>query len=791
MKLDPPFEFSCRRVAGPPGSGAARGLKTVIAVGIVAGAVLATAYGADTPEWVGRIRKDHPRMFFNRETWPQVKARAEGPAKAERDALLKRCDKYPADPVCSGFAPVVFREVKTASGTHQTTAATPIPNVKEFGREAAECALAWRFTGDRKYLDKARKMLVASAAAYHAAYANGRAVNWHSTTRILALCAYDWIWEGLTSDERKEIIVPLVRHVEDVQPGKGKPFIIRRNTGGVGSGFYSVRSLLWYSGLAAFGDGFCDDLAGKHLLAGYGLCREMVKFRNDGAGDDGALSSAVPGYCMGAYPWAHFNFFHTWLSATGENPATSYPGLALFPNWIYWTWIRNESDPNHPLYSGFGDDQHTHNSLSVGRLYEHMTQYIHFFRDANPAAARLAASLRERAPKQNIGEPWVMYPFLFGGEDDGVKPYSSEELENLPLYARHFENLGQILMRSAWKPDATYCTFTAGAKLHMHKHHDENNFTIYKHDFLALDSGTRGVETDWNLKYYYAQTVAHNCILIRRPNEPLPRYWGPAYPGPEGKTNDGGMYDESAKLLAFETNDAYTYLASDATAAYGEKCTEAVRQFVHLLPDVFVVYDRVGAATPSDRKAWLLHTKEEPRIEGRLLVADSGKGRLFCETILPSDAVLEKIGGSGKEFWSNGKNWEPDAAFLESAARGAKRTGRGPYFGAWRLEVSPAGTRRDDRFLHVLTAADTASSAPRSKAVSDEDCDGVEVTVDGFTRNGMRGRLVATVRFNRVGEVGGVIQITFHPEGKDAETVIPQRRLTRSVQQQSGIAPLP
>ena len=91
--------------------------------------------------------------------------------------------------------------------------------------------------------------------------------------------------------------------------------------------------------------------------------------------------------------------------------------------------------------------------------------------------------------------------------------------------------------------------------------------------------------------------------------------------------NDGGMYDGAAKVLAFETNGDYTYVASDATALYGKKCTEAVRQFVYLPPDTFVVYDRVGAADPSDRKAWLLHVKDEPRIDGKLLVADSGKGQ--------------------------------------------------------------------------------------------------------------------------------------------------------------------
>jgi len=748
--------------------------KTILALAAAVAALACIGANANDA-WMASIRRDHPRMFFNAQTWPQVKARAEGPEREARDALLRRCDKYPEKPACSDYGPVKFREVKTASGTHKTTAATPIKNVKEWGSQAAECALAWRFTGERKYLEKARRMLESSVAAYHAAYANRRAVNWYSTSRILALCAYDWIWEGLTPDERKAIIVPLVQHVEDIQPGKGRPAIIRRDLGGIESGFYGVPSLLWYSGLAAYGDGFCDELATSHLRRGHNLCLKLLKFRNDGAGDDGALSSAVPGYSMGAYPWAHFNFFHTWLSATGENLAPAYPGMALFPNWIYWTWIPNASDPSMPLYCGFGDDPHTQNALSIGRLYEHMSQYIHFFRDANPAAARLAASLRDHAPIQHFGNPWIMYPFLFDSEDGGVKPYFAAELENMPVHARHFENLGQFIMRSGWKPDSTYCTFTAGAKLHQHKHHDENNFTIYKHDFLALDSGTRGVETDWNLKYYYAQTVAHNCILIRRPNEPLPSYWGPVYPGPEGRCNDGGMYNGSAKVLAFETNDQFTYIASDATALYGKKCDEAVRQFVHLLPDVFVVYDRVGAADANDGKAWLLHMKNEPRIEGRLMTADSGKGRLFCETILPDDAALSKIGGPGKEFWSNGKNWEPDTAFLASAERGAKRTGRGPYYGAWRLEVAPGAPRPNDRFLHVLTAADTSvSSAPQTRKIVKDGIDGVIVTLPASSG----GTVEVTVLFNREGPVGGMIAI-----GKDA----PLHPLTTSVQPQQGL----
>ena len=193
------------------------------------------------------IRRDHPRLFFNAETWPAVKARAFG---AELDRLLAACDKYPSNPKCSGTEPA----------PPGWSNATPLPSIREWGPQAARCALAWRFTGKPEYLEKAKRMLTVSVAAYGEAYRNRRAVNWYTTTRILALCAYDWIYEALTPEERRAIIVPLVQHVEDVQPGKGKPHIVRRNGGGATTGCYGVPSLLWYSGVAADGDGLPPEL---------------------------------------------------------------------------------------------------------------------------------------------------------------------------------------------------------------------------------------------------------------------------------------------------------------------------------------------------------------------------------------------------------------------------------------------------------------------------------------------------------------------------------------------------
>ena len=165
-------------------------------------------------------------------------------------------------------------------------------------------------------------------------------------------------------------------------------------------------------------------------------------------------------------------------------------------------------------------------------------------------------------------------------------------------------------MRSGTGPDDTFSLFTIGSRVPSHKQHDENNFVIYKKGYLALDSGTRGRETGYQLRHYYSQTIAHNCILIHMPDEPFPGYWGMEYPGPEGKISAGGTYKTNdGNCVAFETNDVYSYVAGDATACYlPEKCGLALRQFVFIYPDYFVICDRVTSTDPSYKKEWLLHT---------------------------------------------------------------------------------------------------------------------------------------------------------------------------------------
>ena len=111
-----------------------------------------------------------------------------------------------------------------------------------------------------------------------------------------------------------------------VQPEYGLN-IPRTNNGNEKSGFYGVPTLLWYSGLAAYGDGFCDSLATEHLRKGYEMNRKLMKFRNDNAGDDGGINTAAPSYVTGAYTYSQFNFIYTMLSSTGIDITPEYPAF--------------------------------------------------------------------------------------------------------------------------------------------------------------------------------------------------------------------------------------------------------------------------------------------------------------------------------------------------------------------------------------------------------------------------------------------------------------------------------
>ncbi len=692
------------------------------------------------PDWTRNIRSDHPRLFFNAQSWPAVKQRA---LSVEEDW---------------------YRNIKARIDRLETKSrASARLEVRDLGAEAAMAAFVFRVTDDDRYLTLARKCMQASVEHYEACYEQRKTVNWYSTSRVHTIMAWDWLYDELPAAQRRDIMTRLVQTIGRVI--KAKPRIYRENMSGHNTGFYGVRNCLWFIGCTAFGTGIETETVNNWLVWGHDENHKLLAHRQQACGDDGGGASPSLGYVFGAYPWSEQNFFYTWLSATGENIAPAWPHGASLANYVTWNWI---AAPPTPMQFGYGDTPHTDNRLPISQLYTHMANIRHLYGQAAPEAAGLARHIQATLPKGTYSRSWFIYPFLLAELESSPNEVTPDNLPN----ARHFETMGQVFMRSGVGVDDTYCLFTCGGILKQHRHFDALNFVIYHRGFQALDSGTRYDEftNGQHLANYFAQTVAHNCVVIHQEGEPPARYWGGTVEG-----NHGGQHHQLGSIVtAFETNEDFVYVAGDATACYQhgevsknsplpEKCKLATRQIVFLLPNHFIIFDRVTTTDPSYRKEWLLHTAHQPIINGQKFHADHGEGRIWCQTLLPKNAKLVAVGGPGNEFVAAGTNWAIEAPRLTPQQL--------DMIGRWRVEVSPVQEAKEDTFLHVIQVGDQSLEAmSHGKLIEDNNTCGVRLTNEQGTW---------TVTFNTTGKIGGHISRS----GSAGFS----RQLTADVTPQSGL----
>ena len=686
---------------------------------------------AGDSDWLGRVRPTHPRMFFTADSWPAV-----------RDYALKHEADYYAR----------IKKKVAALPDEPDTAACEKGSQVLYGPNALMAAFVWRMEQDKAALDKARRHIQAGVRFYTRQSSAGQSVNWYSADRVQTVAAYDWIHDQLSPAERTEIARGFFQHLRDDETVKR---VGNHNRGDYKTGFYGPPNLPWYVGLAFHQDGVDDAAAVALLKRGYADHLKLLEYRRQAAGDDGGIGSLAVGYGLGFYPWAEFNFMHTFQSATGETLADRYDHLSLLPNWVFWnrlpgnlTWGLADSVPAGNFGSAF--------------LEMHMLQAAHFFAGRYPDRARFALWIRDNllVEREHDDYWWPVAPLLLPG--CARLPEPQGPAADWPL-ARNFEQMGLVTMRSDWSDEAVCAAFVAGGAVNQHRHYDQGHFILYRRGHLAVDSGDYGPrERNDHLAEYLYRTVAHNAVLIQAPAEAdsAPQVWGGT-----ARTLDGGQSAFAGKLLAFETGREFTYAATDATSCYdARKCKLATRQFVFVRPDLFVVCDRVTATRPEYAKRWLLHTVAEPALaaDGRSFRAEFGPSALVCRTVFPEQATLEKVGGPGQEFLSAGKNHPQEGKFAQVRE----------LSGSWRVEVSPREPAAENVFVHVIRLGDKSM----------KDLGNVELLRQNG-RQGVRiktGKDEATLLFDVSGPVGGHISLA-GPRKVD-------RPLTDKVAPQSGLA---
>ena len=301
-----------------------------------------------------------------------------------------------------------------------------------------------------------------------------------------------------------------------------------------------------------------------------------------------------------------------------------------------------------------------------------------------------------------------------------------DSIKKFPLTNYLGNHMGAMVARTSWDEgqdsNAMLVFMSMPEKfIKGHSHYDSGQFQIYYKGHLALKSGCYSSNFGSAHDYgYHKQSISANCMLIHNPENDTfysgnyPLMGGQKYANNKisnfAKTyeNFTGEMTDAGKILGYDYGadpyqPSFSYLKGDLTKAYDGNAKNYTRTFLFLnffdeiYPGALVVFDKV-VSNSNYKKTWLLHSEEEPEINGtRTTICrteDGFSGRLVNETLLPSasNAVLSKIGGEGKEYMVNGINYPFEASY--------KCTGK------WRVELTPKSASETDYFLNVLQCSD-------------------------------------------------------------------------------------
>ncbi len=523
---------------------------------------------------------------------------------------------------------------------------------------------------------------------------------------------YDLCFRELPSDRRRDLAADLVLW--------GAKIAAPLQSGSWWAGDFGNHKLVMLQALAVVGAALApDEPRGAELtdLARSIFQSETVPALDTVGGDDGGWAEGIAYNRMAA------------LAAIGVVDAlASVGGKSL---WDSCGWLRRNGD--YVLYHLLPDG----NFLAVGDVDSQAPGAIDRL-----VLGRLAEVYREPhyawlAAHLPTLSTYADEPLLAGWDLVFVDPdLPARPPDDLPP-SRLFKGIGLAVMHERWGRDATVLSFRAGRTLSAHQHADENGFTVFRDGPLAVDSGVYDDAWSTHSYNYYRRTIAHNTIVVVDPEE---EFLAPKrLAGGAGRlANDGGqnLYSLAARnvaelqahqalldtgtMEAFVSRPAYDYARGEAGRAYSpEKLRRFTREllFLRRTPPAgtsrVLVVDDVALAGRELETRWLLHTVAEPRPAGRGVTVRAGGGELAVVPLAP-DVEVRTVGGPGREFWVDGRNYPP-----------ARMPRSAPPPGAWRIELVPRQPAREIVFVTELVIGPGA--ADEAAGVSLEARDGVRV----------------------------------------------------------------
>jgi len=657
------------------------------------------------------IRENHPRIFCQSDDFEEIRQRAENTPEIRE---------------------VYGWLLEWARGDHFYRNLWATPN------QLMAACVAYRLSQEKQVFDHA------IAIADYLAEAKGDSWTLPRIAKRLAF-AFDWLYSDLTPEQRQRYgKASLNAAKECYKTWRHSDFNNHQ---------YLEYGPVLYTGIALWKEGVDNETAEQLALDGLNLLVDHFMPAHDIVGKgDGGWHESMSYHSFFTYEFAHL--IELWANASGEDLWADYTGLDGEAAWHVYC--------NRPFDEGWVSVADIGSRYALGSAN---AQYLALLqrRRKDGLARYWTDHIKQEAIRRHAqgvdysrdGSDWWTYVLWYDPEVPTIEP------EGLPT-SRLFNGLGWASMRSDWTPDATFAMFICSPLwLGGHQHADNNSFIIHKNGLLAVDSGV--YEGSGHRANYYARTIAHNTIVCFDPNEEFGGgTWGSGKPG-EGSNDGGQLYTSGperitdikpkdeyhrGEILDYDANDSYTYIVGDATKSYSpNKLNEFKRAFLYIRPNIFVIFDRVESTKAEFVKTWLLHSADEPHLKDTTAEISNDESNLRIWTVYPVDPDIVKIGGQGREFEVNGKNYPP-----------TQKTDYDPNeAGRWRIEVKSKEQSRRQYFLHVLVIEDAnLTSNLSANRIQEEGKIGVIIEDSGkmakvlFT---MEGSLLGTLELENSGKI--------------------------------------
>lgn len=453
-----------------------------------------------------------------------------------------------------------------------------------------EAALAYKITGEKKYLDAAKKYMEAAVSYEVWGYKyNKPDVDLAAGHLLYGLgWGYDLLYHDLTQAERDKYKTKLIRQArllyDFYKPKSGKTYAYSQN-----------HTFIPMTGLAVAAYALAGETPEAKEWAA--LPRAIYKGVLATYSDDGFYYEGVE-YWIFSTPWL-IHYLDVQLHVTGEDLYDAAPGLKLIHKYMAHATL-----PGGEFHFDYGDTYT--GGLTRSRTSEdyHRERINGHFQSSYNLLYKLASKF-QNGEAQGVAN-WLkakgqvsaeeMWTFIW--YDSSIQPVSIEKQEPWHYFADH----GVVYWRSSWDDDATAFSFKCGpSEGHTalqkqlqfpewrlssgHAHPDAGSFIIWANGkYLTGDSGYEGL----------TMTQSHNTLVFDGKGQ-----------NHEGEGHDvfyGIPYERINKIRIVDAQlgAEHVTIMADATAAYEPEVgvKKFTRKFEFKAPGTFTITDNVETNSP-------------------------------------------------------------------------------------------------------------------------------------------------------------------------------------------------